>query len=93
MPKLGKAMVGVTAAACDRVLTRPGVGMTEAAASIAMFSTDSKIGIPGGAGRLLPGVVARVMKADGTLVGFNEPGELQVKIPSQALGYWNNEQA
>ncbi|KAN0087717.1 hypothetical protein V8E55_006338 [Tylopilus felleus] len=70
-----------------------GYGMTEAAASIAMFSTDSKIGIPGGAGRLLPGVVARVMKADGTLVGFNEPGELQVKIPSQALGYWNNEQA
>ncbi|KAF8133972.1 amp dependent CoA ligase [Boletus edulis] len=70
-----------------------GYGMTEASASISMFSTDTKIGVPGGAGRLLPGVVARVVKADGTLAGFNEPGELQVKIPSQALGYWNNEEA
>lgn len=58
-----------------------------------MFSTESKIGVPGSAGRLLPGVVARVMKADGTFAGFNEPGELQVKMPSLALGYWYNEEA
>jgi len=70
-----------------------GYGLTESSASIAMFSTESKIGVPGSAGRLLPGVVARVMKADGTFVGFNEPGELQVKMPSLALGYWKNEEA
>lgn len=67
--------------------------MTETSASISMFSTESKIGVPGGAGRLLPGVVARIMNADGGLARFNEPGELQVKIPSLALGYWNNEEA
>ncbi|KAF8558343.1 acetyl-CoA synthetase-like protein [Imleria badia] len=70
-----------------------GYGMTEASASISMFSTESKIGVPGSAGRLIPGVVARVVKADGTLAGFNEPGELHVKMPSLALGYWNNEEA
>lgn len=58
-----------------------------------MFSTEAKVGVPGSAGRLLPGVVARVMKADGTFAGFNEPGELQVKMPSLALGYWNDEKA
>ena len=67
--------------------------MTETAASVAMFSTDTRIGVPGSSGRLLPGVIARVMKADGTFAGFNELGELQVKMPSLALGYWNNEEA
>lgn len=67
--------------------------MTESSASISMFSTDSRLGVPGSAGKLLPGVIARVVKADGTLAGFNEPGELQVKMPSLALGYLNNEEA
>lgn len=70
-----------------------GYGMTESAATIAMFSVDEKLGVPGSAGRLVPGVVAKVVKADGTLAGFNEPGELQVKIPSVALGYLDNEEA
>ncbi|KAG1784859.1 uncharacterized protein HD556DRAFT_1461201 [Suillus plorans] len=70
-----------------------GYGMTESAATIAMFSADEKLGVPGGAGRLSPGVVAKVVKDDGTLAGFNEPGELQVKIPSIALGYLNNDEA
>ena len=67
--------------------------MTESAATIAMFSVDDKHGVPGSAGRLLPGVIAKVVKADGTLARFNEPGELQVKIPSAALGYLNNDDA
>ncbi|KAG1879088.1 hypothetical protein F4604DRAFT_1954267 [Suillus subluteus] len=70
-----------------------GYGMTEAAATISMFSVDKKLGVPGGVGRLAPGVVAKVVKDDGTLAGFNEPGELQVKIPSVALGYLNNDEA
>lgn len=69
------------------------IGMTESCTSIAMFSTETRIGVPGSGGRLLPGVTARVVKADGTLVGLNEPGELYVKMPSLALGYWNNEEA
>lgn len=46
-----------------------------------------------GSGVLLPGVVARVVKADGALAGYDEPGELVVKTPSVALGYANNLQA
>ncbi|KAG2145837.1 hypothetical protein DEU56DRAFT_183761 [Suillus clintonianus] len=70
-----------------------GYGMTEASGTIAMFSVDTKIGVLGSAGRLAPGIVAKVIKHDGTLAGFNEPGELQVKIPSVALGYLNNDEA
>ncbi|KAG1733049.1 uncharacterized protein EDB91DRAFT_1301160 [Suillus paluster] len=70
-----------------------GYGMTESTATTTMFSVDSKLGVPGSAGRLVPGVVARVVKDDGTLAGFNEPGELQVKTPSAALGYLNNDEA
>ncbi|KAF9236497.1 hypothetical protein BU15DRAFT_76938 [Melanogaster broomeanus] len=70
-----------------------GYGLTESVTSIAMFSTDSKLGVPGSVGRILPGVVARVVKSDGTVARYNEPGELRVKMPSLALGYWNNEEA
>ena len=42
---------------------------------------------------LIPGTVARVVKPDGSLAGYDEPGELVVKSPSVALGYANNEQA
>lgn len=75
------------------VLTGSAVGMTETSGSIAMFSTESRIGVPGSAGRLLPGVVARVVKVDGSLARFDEPGELQLKMASLALGYQNNEEA
>lgn len=43
-----------------------------------------------GSGTLLPGVVARVIKRDGTLGGYDEPGELVLQSPSGALGYLNN---
>lgn len=46
-----------------------------------------------GSGVLIPGTVARVVKLDGSLAGYDEPGELVVKSPSVALGYANNEQA
>ena len=44
-------------------------------------------------GVLLPGIVARVQRADGTYAGFNEPGQLIVKTHSMASGYSNNEEA
>lgn len=43
-----------------------------------------------GAGQLIPGTVARVVKVDGSLAGYDEPGELVIKSPSVALGYINN---
>lgn len=68
-------------------------GLTETCGAAAWVNIDQKTGTPGCAGTLLPGVEARVIKADGSEAGFNEPGELLVKMPSLALGYLNNEKA
>lgn len=46
-----------------------------------------------GGGQLLPGTIARVVKADGSLAGYDEAGELIIKTPSVALGYANNAEA
>ncbi|RPD76081.1 acetyl-CoA synthetase-like protein [Lentinus tigrinus ALCF2SS1-7] len=65
-----------------------GYGMTEAATGITYCQTDGRLRAPGSV--LLPGIVARVVKADGSLAGYNEPGELYLKTPSASLGYLNN---
>ena len=48
---------------------------------------------PGSSGKLLPGIVARIVKPDGALARRGEEGELVVKGPSNALGYFENEKA
>ena len=48
------------------------------------------MGTPGSVGQLLPGVRAKVVKGDGTLAGYDEPGELVVTGPQMTLGYLNN---
>lgn len=50
-------------------------------------------GVPGSAGRILTNTIAKVVKSDGTLAGYDEPGELVVSGPQMALRYANNEQA
>ncbi|KAJ7645554.1 amp dependent CoA ligase [Mycena polygramma] len=67
-------------------------GLTETAAILAM-TPISRPCASGSVGMLLPGVRARVVKSDGTLAGYNEPGELVVKSPSLALGYYKNREA
>lgn len=42
-------------------------------------------------GVFVPGVVGKVVKADGSLATFNEEGELLIKTPAAALGYLDNE--
>ncbi|TFK34780.1 hypothetical protein BDQ12DRAFT_715112 [Crucibulum laeve] len=49
--------------------------------------------ILGSTGVLLPGMEARVVREDGTEVDVGEPGELLLRSPNVALGYWNNEKA
>lgn len=70
-----------------------GGGMTEAVGSVCFPQLEQKICTPGSAGRLVPGITARVVKPDGSLSGFNELGQLVIKSGAIALGYLNNEQA
>ncbi|KAF5368454.1 hypothetical protein D9758_002336 [Tetrapyrgos nigripes] len=78
---------------CPKASIGQGYGMTETATTISMFPPEQKIGTLGSAGVLIPGIKARVVKADGSLAKEGEQGELVVTGPSMALGYLNNEAA
>ncbi|KAJ7855944.1 amp dependent CoA ligase [Mycena olivaceomarginata] len=67
-------------------------GTTETPAILTM-TPISRPFTSGSAGTLLPGIQARVVKSDGTLAGYNEPGEFVIKSPSLALGYYKNREA
>ena len=69
------------------------VGMTETSTAIAFPQRDQHLCTPGSAGRILPGVVVKVVRPDGTLAPLGETGELVVKSPSNAIGYLGNEKA
>jgi long-subunit acyl-CoA synthetase (AMP-forming) len=68
-------------------------GMTETATAVTMGPLNQKVATYGSAGQLMPGVVARVLKQDGSYGSVGEEGELLVKSPSNALRYSNNEAA
>lgn len=72
-----------------------GYGMTETATTVLMAPLEhmGTGGAPGSAGRILPNTIAKVLKPDGSLAGYDEPGELVVYGPQMALRYANNEQA
>ncbi len=65
-------------------------GMTETATGITFCQRDRRVGKPGSVGVFLPGIVARLVKADGSLAGYNEPGELHLRTPSASLRYLDN---
>ena len=68
-------------------------GMTETCTTVTFPQLDMHIGTPGSAGRLLPGVRARVVDPEGRLLGYGQPGQLVVWSPANSLGYLDNEQA
>ncbi|KAF9463529.1 amp dependent CoA ligase [Collybia nuda] len=68
-----------------------GYGMTEIMVA-ALQSPMQRIN-DGSCGQLLPGIVAKVVRADGTLARPNETGELVMSSPSNALGYIGNDEA
>ncbi|KAI0046627.1 phenylacetyl-CoA ligase [Auriscalpium vulgare] len=70
-----------------------GYGMTETATAVTLTEPLLKVGSSGSAGILLPGVKMRIVKADGSLARNNEPGELFVHSPSNALRYHQNPKA
>ena len=64
--------------------------MTETFTTVALSPNDQQVGTAASAGVLIPGIVARVVKPDGTFAAPGEPGELVVRGPSMALGYFKN---
>ena len=78
---------------CPNAAIGQGYGLTETCTTISAFPPSQKIGTIGSAGQLIPGIRARVVKADGSLAREGEQGELVVTGPSMALGYLNNEKA
>lgn len=68
-------------------------GLTESCSVSVMFSADTKRGVSGSSGVILPGITVKIAQSDGTYAGYDEEGELIIKAPSMALGYANNKQA
>ncbi|KAK0443563.1 phenylacetyl-CoA ligase [Armillaria borealis] len=68
-----------------------GYGMTETI--IAAIQPPDQRMSTGGCGPMLPGFVAKVVKADGTLAVAGETGELVMTGPSIGLGYLGDEEA
>jgi len=68
-----------------------GYGLTETAlVSKFLYQEESA---NGSAGHLLPDTTAHIVKPDGSLADYGEPGELWLKGPQMALGYLNDEKA
>ncbi|KAJ1302097.1 hypothetical protein OPQ81_000928 [Rhizoctonia solani] len=71
-------------------------GMTETSTIVTMVPLEHAPGpggVAGSAGRLIQNTTAKVVKPDGTLAGYDEPGELVVTGPQMTLRYENNEAA
>jgi long-subunit acyl-CoA synthetase (AMP-forming) len=49
--------------------------------------------VRGTTGILCPSIEARILREDGNEADYNETGELILRGPTVALGYWKNEQA
>ncbi len=65
-------------------------GLTETATTVCSLKPGVRMSTVGSAGELIPGIVARVMKPDGSLATEGERGELVVTGPSMAMGYFKN---
>ncbi|KAF9050881.1 phenylacetyl-CoA ligase [Hymenopellis radicata] len=66
-------------------------GSTEATGVVSMCPAQQKCGRFGGV--LVPGAEGKVVKADFSLAGYNEEGELHIKTPAAATGYLDNDAA
>ncbi|RPD61667.1 acetyl-CoA synthetase-like protein [Lentinus tigrinus ALCF2SS1-7] len=67
-----------------------GYGMTEISTGVTFIPHDRQVDASGSAGLMLPGLIARVVRPDGSLAGYDEPGELHLHTPSRSIGYLNN---
>ncbi|CAO3588900.1 unnamed protein product [Absidia cylindrospora] len=88
---LSKEVSEAFAAQFPTVYLSQGYGMTETfpIATIELLNDTAH----GSCGVLVPNMVARLVKEDGSDAQPNEPGELWLKGPNIMLGYMKNEQA
>ncbi|KAK7064017.1 4-coumarate--CoA ligase-like 1 [Favolaschia claudopus] len=91
-PLSGELMSSVRKVMPNAVIGQ-GYGMTETCTTVAILGGRQDMGTVGSAGQILPGIVARVVRPDGSLCKEGEQGELVVTGPAMALGYLNNEAA
>ncbi|KAF9459208.1 hypothetical protein BDZ94DRAFT_1268837 [Collybia nuda] len=75
-----------------------GYGMSEATIAAVTQPFPGSLGgrmkrVSGCTGVLLPGMEGRIVRDDGSEADVNEVGELYLKSPNIAMGYWNNEKA
>ncbi|KIL66830.1 hypothetical protein M378DRAFT_177655 [Amanita muscaria Koide BX008] len=94
-PDLAKKLSSYTPKEASMV---DGYGMSEGTLAIIIMPPAGSLGgrvnpKKGSSGVLIPGLVARILREDGTEAAVGEVGELWVKGPTISPGYWNNEEA
>ncbi|KAF7293339.1 hypothetical protein MKEN_01463900 [Mycena kentingensis (nom. inval.)] len=94
-PQLFKQMSGYLQQSAEM---SQGYGLSECTLSAHSRLPGGAFGIPGGSpsystGVLNAGMEARIVREDGTDAELGEVGELWLRGPNVALGYWNNPKA
>jgi fatty-acyl-CoA synthase len=101
LPRLRWAISGgapcppaVAAAVAARGLPfRQGYGLTEAGVNVFVISLEEAARKPTAVGRPLPGITARLRRADGGDAAPGEPGELMLRGPQLFSGYYRAPEA
>lgn len=70
-----------------------GFGATETTSAVSLTERDDAARKPDTVGTLLPCVDIRVLDAAGHEVAAGESGELWIRSPGNAIGYWGNPEA
>jgi 4-coumarate--CoA ligase len=89
---LGAELIDLVASVLPNSVIGQGYGLTETC-SLSSIDPDARVVKVGSSGPLLPGIEAKIVKADGTLGKEGERGELLVAGPCVALGYVGNPEA
>lgn len=70
-----------------------GFGATETTSAVTLTERGDAARKPDTVGTVVPCVDIRVLDADGREVAVGESGELWIRSPGNAIGYWNNPEA
>lgn len=93
----GAAMPEVTIERLAQVLPAlqlyNGFGATETTSAVTLTERGDAARYPDSVGTLLPCIDIRVLDPEGREVPPGEPGELWIRSPGNAIGYWNQPEA